>query len=211
MFKKIVLGTLAVLVVAVAVFVTVVAMRPSEFRVERTARISAPPAAVFAQVDDFHNWQAWSPWKKLDPAAKITYEGPAKGTGAIFKWVGNSEVGEGSMTITESQPDERIQIKLDFVKPFEDTSNVNFRFKPEGDQTVVTWTMEGRSNFLSKAICLFMDMDQMIGGNFEEGLANLKGVVEAPPRALTLYLAGLLCSMLPLGGPLSWPGTFDSL
>ena len=181
MFKKIVLWTIAVLAVAVSGIVAVIALSPSEFRVERTARISAPPSAVFAQVNDFHKWQAWSPWEKLDPAAKTTFEGPSAGTGAVFKWAGNAEVGEGSMTIVESQPHQRIKIRLDFVKPFEDTSNVDFTFQPEGDQTVVTWTMTGRNSFIGKAFCLFMDMDKMIGDKYEEGLANMKAVTESSP------------------------------
>ena len=181
MRKKIliVLGVLAALVV---VFAGVVAMQPSEFRVERTAAIAAPPADVFAQVNDFHHWEAWSPWLNLDPAAKTSYEGPTAGKGAIFKWSGNNDVGEGSMTLTESRPHEWLKIRLDFVRPFEDTSDVEFTFKPEGSQTVVTWSMYGRSNFLGKAICLFMSMDKMIGDKYEEGLANLKTVVETAKK-----------------------------
>jgi uncharacterized protein YndB with AHSA1/START domain len=174
MIKKILIG----LVVIVVVFVVIVALQPSDFRVERTATISAPASDVFAQVNDFHNWEAWSPWAKLDPAAKNSFEGPSAGTGAIFKWSGNGEVGEGTMTITESRPSDLIKLKLDFVKPFEGTNAVEFTFKPEGNQTVVTWSMSGRKNFISKAICLFMSMDKMVGGQFEKGLADMKSVVE---------------------------------
>jgi hypothetical protein len=140
--------------------------------------MSAPPAAIFAQVNDFHNWEAWSPWAKLDPNVKNSIEGPESGPGAIFKWAGNSEVGEGQMTLMESRPSELIRIKLDFIKPFEDTSDTEFTFKPEVDKTVVTWTMTGKKNFISKAVCMFMNMDKMVGGKFEEGLANLKTIVE---------------------------------
>lgn len=169
---------LVVVLAIVVVFVVVVAMQPDDFRIVRSTTIAAPPAAVFAQVNDFQKWEAWSPWAKLDPNVKNTFEGPAAGTGAIFKWSGNSEVGEGKMTLTESRPHELIKIKLDFVKPFEDTSNVEFTFKPDGDKTVITWNMAGRNNFISKTFCLFMNMDKMVGGQFEQGLANIKSVVE---------------------------------
>jgi uncharacterized protein YndB with AHSA1/START domain len=178
MLKKI----LMVLAAIVVMFVAVVAMQPSEFRVARTATISAPAPAVFAQVNDFHNWEAWSPWAKLDPAAKSTFEGPPAGTGAIFRWAGNKEVGEGSMTITESRPNELIRFHLEFLKPMAGTSTAEFTFKPEGDQTVVTWSMTGKNNFIAKAICLFMNMDTMVGGKFEEGLAQMKSVVESAPK-----------------------------
>jgi uncharacterized protein YndB with AHSA1/START domain len=174
MLKKILIALAAIVVVLVAV----VAMQPSEFRVTRTATISAPPADVFAQVNDFHHWQAWSPWAKLDPAAKATFEGPQAGPGAIFSWAGNDKVGEGRMTLTESRPSELIRIKLDFMKPMEGTSTTEFTFKPAGDQTAVTWTMTGHRNFVAKAVCLFMDIDKMVGGDFEKGLANLKSVAE---------------------------------
>jgi len=133
-------------------------------------------------VNDFHNWEAWSPWAKLDPAAKATFEGPSTGTGAIFKWVGNKEVGEGSMTITESRPSDLIRIKLEFLRPFEATNSAEFTFKPEGNRTAVTWSMEGKNNFIAKAVCLFMNMDKMVGGQFEQGLAQMKAVVEAAPK-----------------------------
>jgi hypothetical protein len=178
MLKKILIALVAIVVV----FVVVVAMQPSEFRVARTATVFAPAPAVFAQVNDFHNWEEWSPWAKLDPAAKATFEGPSAGTGAIFKWAGNKEVGEGSMTITESRPSDLITIKLEFLKPFSATNTAEFTFKPGGDQTVVTWSMAGRNNFISKAFCLFIDMDKTVGGKFEEGLARIKSVVEAAPR-----------------------------
>ena len=164
--------------VIVLLFLGVVAMQPSEFSVTRSATISAPPAAVFAQVNDFRSWEAWSPWAKKDPDARNSFEGPASGTGAVFKWSGNQEVGEGSMTLTESRPNELIRMRLDFVKPMEDTADVEFHFQPQNDQTVVTWTMSGENNFIGKIFCLFMDMDEMIGGDFEQGLANMKSVVE---------------------------------
>jgi hypothetical protein len=178
MLKKILIALVAIVVV----FVVVVAMQPSEFSVVRTATMSAPAPAVFAQVNDFHNWEAWSPWAKLDPATKNSFEGPSAGIGAIFRWASNKEVGEGSMTITESRPSDLIRIKLEFLKPFAATNSAEFTFKPDGDQTAVTWSMAGKNNFISKAICLFMNMDKMVGGKFEEGLAAMKSFVEAVPR-----------------------------
>ena len=127
----------------VFVFVAIVATRPSEYRVARTATISAPAPAVFAQVNDFHKWEAWNPWAKIDRAMKQAYEGPPAGPGAIYTWAGNDEVGEGRMTLTESRPSELIRIKLEFQKPFRSTSTAEFAFKPEGDRTIVTWSMTG--------------------------------------------------------------------
>jgi len=175
---KIILIAIAVIVV---VFLVVVALQPSEFRVARSTTISGPAPAVFAQVNDFHKWEAWNPWGKIDPAMKQTYEGAPAGIGAIYTWVGNNEVGEGRMTLTESRPSDLIRIKLEFMKPFAATNTAEFTFKPEGNQTAVTWSMSGKNNFMAKAIHLFMNMDKMIGGQFEQGLAEMKSVVEAAP------------------------------
>jgi uncharacterized protein YndB with AHSA1/START domain len=170
---------LVVVAVILLGFLGVVAMRPGEYRVARTVIISAPAPAVFAQVNDFHKWEAWNPWAKLDPAMKQTYEGAPTGTGAIYTWTGNKQVGEGRMTLTESRPNELIRINLEFLKPFAATSTAAFTFTPQGNQTAVTWSMNGKLNFMAKAIHLFMDMDKMIGANFEKGLAHMKSVVEA--------------------------------
>jgi uncharacterized protein YndB with AHSA1/START domain len=175
-----VLVALAVLVVA---GVVVVATRPSEFRVTRTGTISAPPAVVFAQVNDFRKWEAWNPWGKLDPAMKQSYEGAPAGVGAVYTWAGNSQVGEGRMTLTESRPNELIRIKMEFLKPFAATSTAEFTFRPEGNGTAVTWSMEGQNNFMAKTMHLVMNMDRMIGGQFEKGLAAMKSVAEAAPRS----------------------------
>jgi len=163
-------------------FVVVVALRPSEYRVARTATIAAPAPAVFGQVNDFHKWGAWNPWARIDPAMTQAYDGAPAGPGAIYTWAGNKEVGEGRMTLMESRPSELIRIKLEFLRPFAATSTAEFAFKPEGDHTAVTWSMTGDVNFMAKVIHLFMDMDKMIGGNFEKGLADMKSVVEAAPR-----------------------------
>lgn len=170
---------LIVLIALVAVFVIVVATRPADFRVTRTARIAAPPSAVFAQVNDFHNWMAWSPWARLDPAMTQSYEGAPAGPGAAYSWSGNSKVGAGRMTILDSHPSDLIRIKLEFLKPFAATNTAEFTFKPEGGQTVVTWSMTGKNNFMAKAFGLFMNMDKLVGGDFEKGLAQMKSVAEA--------------------------------
>jgi hypothetical protein len=175
MLKRIVLGLAAI----IALFAVYVALQPSAYRVERSAIVVAPAPSVFQEVNDFHAWQAWSPWAKLDPDAKSTFEGPASGEGAVFRWAGNEKVGEGSMTLTESKPDERVAIRLDFVKPWAGTSDTEFTFKPDGPRTVVTWAMSGERSFIEKAVCLVFNGDKMIGGEFEKGLANLKQVAEA--------------------------------
>jgi len=166
------------LVVFVVLFVLLVAMRPAEFRIVRTGTIAAPPEAVFPHVNDFHNWNAWSPWAKIDPTMKQTYAGAPSGTGAIYSWLGNKKVGEGRMTITESRPHDLIRIKLEFLKPFTATNATEFTFTPEGDQTLVTWSMAGKNNFMLKAFGLFMSMDKLVGRDFEKGLARMREVVE---------------------------------
>jgi len=174
MLKKILIG----LAVIVAGFLAVVAMQPAEFHVTRTATISAPLPAVFAQVNDLHNWEAWSPWGKLDLAMRQSYAGTPAGTGAIYTWSGNNKVGEGRMTITESSPSDLIRLKLEFLKPFAATCTSEFIFKPAGNQTAVTWSMAGRNNFIAKAFGLFMNSEKMVGGDFEKGLAQMKSVAE---------------------------------
>ena len=177
MRRKILIGLGAVAVI-LGVFAIVVALQPSAFRIARTATIAAPPQAVFAQINDFDAWGAWSPWAKLDPAAKATFEGPSAGTGAIFRWSGNDKVGKGQMTLTESRPADLVRIKVDFVKPFEGSNTTEFTLKPEGNQTAVTWSMFGENDFIGKAICLFVDMDKMLGGDMKKGLSQMKAVVE---------------------------------
>jgi hypothetical protein len=166
------------LAVVIVVFLIIVAMQPDDFRITRSATLAAPAAVVFDHVNDLHKWNEWSPWAKLDPNAKQTYEGPPAGIGAAFGWAGNKEVGEGRMTITESRPSELILMKLQFIKPFAATHTTEFTFKPEGDRTAVSWSMSGRNTFVSKAMVLVMNCDKMIGGQFESGFANLKSIVE---------------------------------
>jgi len=182
MLLKILVGVAAAVVLVVGALALIVAMRPSEFRIERSTTIAAPAPAVFTQVNDFHNWQAWSPWAKLDPDVKNSYDGAPAGKGAVFAWAGNTKVGEGRMTITESRPSELVRVKLEFLKPFTATNTAEFTFKPEGDRTAVTWSMFGHNNFISRAVFLFMDMDKALGSEFEKGLASMKSAAEASAR-----------------------------
>jgi uncharacterized protein YndB with AHSA1/START domain len=182
MLRRILLGAAAAIVLVVGVLAVIVAMQPSEFRIERSTTIAAPAPAVFAQVNDFHNWPAWSPWAKLDPEAKNSFEGAPAGQGAAFSWAGNSKVGEGRMTITESRPGELVRIKLEFRKPFEATNTAEFTFKPDGARTAVTWSMFGHNNFISRAVFLFVNMDKALGSEFEKGLASMKSAAEASAK-----------------------------
>ncbi len=176
---KIILILIPIVVIA---FIIVIALRPADFSIMRSAAIAATPGVVFAQVNDFHNWEAWSPWAKIDPNAKNTFAGPASGAGAAFSWSGNKQVGAGHMLITESLPYELIKIKLDFIRPFKATNVAVFTFKPEDDQTVVTWTMSGQNNFFAKAFSLFINCDKMVGGDFEKGLAQLNSVAQTATK-----------------------------
>lgn len=178
MFKAI----LFMLAAAIVAFLAYVALQPAEGTISRSATMGAPTANVFAEVNDFHKWQDWSPWAKLDPNATTSFEGAPAGQGAIFNWAGNSEIGEGKMTIIESRPNEAIKIKLDFAKPFAGTSHAHFTFKPEGSGTLVTWTMTGERPFLARVMCTLFNADKMVGGQFEKGLANLKAIVEGPAK-----------------------------
>lgn len=177
-FKKIFIG----LVLIVAVLAVVIALQPAEFRITRSITIAAPPATVFSLINDFHQWNQWSPWEKMDPEMKKTYEGTAAGAGAIYTWSGNDKVGKGNMTLTESKPNDLILIRLEFIEPMEAVSGTEFTLKPEGDGTHVNWTMTGQNNFIGKAFHLFMDVDKMVGSDFEKGLADLKKSAEATAK-----------------------------
>jgi len=176
MLIYILVGFLAIIIL----FLIFVALQPNDFRITRAATVAAPPAIVFEQVNDLHKWNAWSPWARMDPDARNTYEGPVAGVGASFAWAGNKKVGEGRMTITDSQPCERIGIKLEFFKPFVATNRVDFTFKPDGDQTEIVWEMSGKNSFVGKIFTLLMSCDKMIGSQFEQGFSNLKSIVEIP-------------------------------
>jgi hypothetical protein len=164
-------------------FIAYVSLRPDNFRISRAALVDAPPQAVYPQINDFHNWESWSPWAKLDPNAANAFDGSPLGAGAIFSWSGNKKVGAGKMKIVESSQNERIRIKIAFEKPMKAVNDVQFDLRPVGDQTEVTWTMSGKNDFIGKAFNVFVNCDKMVGGQFEQGLANLKAIVEAPPRS----------------------------
>ena len=181
MRKILIVGFLAFDFVLFAI-VAAILLQPNEFRVERSIVVDAPPSEVFAQVNDFHNWNAWSPWGKLDPSMTQTYEGATEGEGAIYLWSGNDDVGEGRMTILESKPDNLVKIELEFIKPWEATNTAEFTFEPEAGQTQVTWAMYGENGFMAKAFQMFMDMDSMVGPDFEKGLADMKAIVEKTPE-----------------------------
>ena len=169
----------AVVAVVLVILVILVAVRPNELRVSRSATIAAPPVAVFPHVNDLRRWHAWSPWAKRDPIMKVTYSGLDAGTGAHYAWEGDKNVGQGSMTIMESRPNELILLRLEFLKPFKAKNTTEFRFEPVDGQTRVVWTMWGKNNFIAKAMGLVMNMDKMIGNDFEKGLTDLKTIVEA--------------------------------
>ena len=176
MLKSILIG----LAVVIVIFVIVVASRPADFRIARSATFAASAPAVFEQVNNLHKFNDWSPWAKIDPNAKATFDGPPAGVGSSFAWAGNSEVGEGRMTIMESKPGELVRMKLEFIKPFAATNTAEFTLKPEGNGTNLTWSMTGQNGFMAKAFSMFVDCDKMVGSQFEKGLASLKAIVEKP-------------------------------
>ncbi len=182
MIKKIIVAIVVIFAIFVAGLYIAASMQATDFKITRSAVFSAPPEKVFDQINDFHKWDAWSPWAKLDPNMKVTHSGAASGVGASYAWAGNGDVGEGKMTITQSHPSEHIAIDLDFIAPFAAKNVTEFTFKPEGDKTSVTWSMAGKKNFVMKLFCLFFDMDKAVGADFEKGLAQLKPVVEAGPK-----------------------------
>lgn len=174
MLKKVFLA----LAVALVGFGAVVASRPSTFRVERSITIAAPVELPFGIVNDFHQWRFWSPWEALDPKMKKTFDGPFAGPGAIYAWSGNDEVGEGKMTILESKPYESIRIQLDFIKPWPASSFTTVTYEPVPEGIKMTWAMEGQNDFMGKAFSMFVDMDGMLGKDFEKGLATIKSLTE---------------------------------
>jgi ribosome-associated toxin RatA of RatAB toxin-antitoxin module len=179
MFKKILLGLAAVVVI----FVLVVATRPNTFSLSRSIVINAPASAAFAVVNDLHRWDEWSPWSKRDPQMKKEFSGAASGVGASYAWDGNKEVGKGHQTIVESKPNESVKIDLVFEAPFAGQNTVVFSFVPEGQGTKATWSMSGPSNFISKFFVMTGMMDKMVGKDFDEGLASLKALAEKPAPA----------------------------
>lgn len=177
MLKKIALGVGLVVAAVVVGVLALVSRQPDSFHVDRTKMISAPPEVVFAQVNDLRAWSSWSPWEKLDPDQSKTFSGPDTGTGSSLEWSGNDQVGRGRMTIVESVPPERVEIKLEFIEPFESESATAFDLEPVGDhQTRVTWSMDGDVDLMMKVFGLFMSFEDAIGADYEKGLSNLNRV-----------------------------------
>jgi hypothetical protein len=174
-----IIGIVVVVLALLVAAIIFIATRPESLHIERSAQISAPPAAVFSISNDLRQWNRWSPYDKRDPNMKKSFEGPTAGPGAVYTWNGNNEVGEGRMTIVDSRPGELVSMKLEFSRPFKATNEVNFKLVSRESGTRVSWIMDGKKNFISKGMSLFMDMDKMVGKDFEQGLTNLNTVAQA--------------------------------
>ena len=173
------LKTLAIVILLAILGILAFALtRPDTFSVQRTTTIRAPADKVFALINDFHRWGEWSPWEKLDPEMKRTFSGAPAGVGTVYEWTGNSKVGAGRMEILKTAPASKLDIKLDFIKPFEGHNIAEFTLTPKGDETEVLWVMHGPAPFVSKLMGVFVSMDSMIGKDFEAGLANMKAAAE---------------------------------
>lgn len=177
MFKRILLAVVAIIVIAVGAVLILASRQPDEFRIERSVTVNAPAEKIAPHISDFHQWGAWSPWEHLDPDMQRSFTGATAGKGSIYEWSGNSDVGQGRMELLDIVPD-KISIKLDFYKPMEASNTAEFTLQPNGDATDVTWAMYGPMPFISKVMCVFFDMDKMVGPDFERGLAGLKQVSE---------------------------------
>jgi hypothetical protein len=171
-----------VVVVSIGALLVYAAARPDALHVQRTATIKAAPEQIFPLINDFHRWTAWSPYEQVDPSMSRAYSGARSGKGAVYEWNGNSNVGQGRMEITDASHPSRVTIKLDFIKPLEGHDVAQFALVSQGDATQVTWTMEGPTPYVGKLIGIFVDMDKMIGSQFETGLANLKTIAERGAR-----------------------------
>jgi hypothetical protein len=164
---------IAIIAIAIAALLAMAGMRPDHFRIERSTRVPAPAGKAFALINDFHHWPQWSPWENKDPSMKKTLSGTAAGTGAIYEWEGNNQVGQGRMEITDSTPDSRVLIKLDFYKPFEAHNTTEFTIAADGEGSRVTWAMYGPQPFMARLMGIFFSMEKMVGPDFEAGLAKL--------------------------------------
>ena len=169
---------LAVVVLALAAVLVIAAFKPDTFQVQRRALIKAPPEKIYPLLSDFQRWGAWSPWEKKDPGMKRSFGGPKEGKGASYAWDGDKNVGQGRMEIVEATPPSKVALKLDFVKPFEAHNTVRFDLVPKGELTEVVWDMQGPVPYLGKIVHVFVNMDRMVGADFESGLANLKSIAE---------------------------------
>ncbi len=184
--KKTLVAIVAALAVIILALLGFAATKPDTFRLERSASIKAAPEVIFSHLHDFRSWRNWSPWEELDPALQRTYSGAALGVGAVYEWKGNSEVGAGRMEIVEAVPSSRLNLKLDFIAPFEAHNTTEFTLTPAGEATKITWAMTGPNPYLSKLFSLFFDMDKVVGKDFETGLDKLKSVAEAGKQDLVL-------------------------
>lgn len=178
MLKTVLLSLAAVIVIGIAVVLALAAMKPDMFSLQRSLTINAPPERIFPLVNDLRRHGEWSPWEKKDPAMARSFSGAESGVGAAYEWKSDKEVGHGRMKITETTPPTKVVLDLDFTKPFEAHNVVTFTLEPRGTATNVTWAMTGATPFVAKIFHVFMNMDRMVGGEFETGLANLKAQAE---------------------------------
>jgi uncharacterized protein YndB with AHSA1/START domain len=168
----------SIIAVAIAIILILAAMKPDVFRIQRSITIAAQAEKIFPQLNDFQRWPTWSPYEHKDPNMKRSFSGPASGPGAIYAWDGDKNVGQGRIEITEMAPNQRLAFNLVMLKPFEAQNKGEFTLAPQGNATVVTWTMHGPTPYLAKIMHVFFNMDRMVGGDFEAALANLKAVAE---------------------------------
>jgi len=178
MVKTIAVVVVLLLVVVVGAVLAYAATKPDVFHVQRSASMKAPADRIFPLINDFRNWSGWSPYEHKDPAMRRTYSGASAGTGAIYEWEGDKNVGSGRIEIADTAPPNRVAIKLDMIKPFEAHNRVEFTLQPQGDTTHVTWAMNGHTPYLAKVMHVFLDVDRMVGQDFEAGLAKLKALAE---------------------------------
>ena len=171
------IGALAA--VAIAGILILAAMKPDIFVVQRSTLINAPAEKVFLLINDYKNWGSWSPYEKIDPAMKRSFSGAPSGKGSVYEWTGDKDIGHGRMEITDTAQPSRVTIKLDFFSPFEAHNIAEFTMKPEGSATKVTWVMRGPLPYMAKVMHTVFSMDKMVGGQFAEGLANMKAVAES--------------------------------
>ncbi|WP_342379738.1 SRPBCC family protein [Myxococcus stipitatus] len=174
--------TPGIIVVAIAVLLLAVGRRPDTFRVERSATIQAPAEVVFSLVNDFRRWEQWSPWWKLEPTQQVVLAGSSEGVGAVYEWRGE-RTGSGRMEIVESQPNTYVRIRLDFTEPMRATNTTEYVLTPVPGGVALTWVMSGENTFAGKVLQLFASMDEMMGRDFERGLADIKHLAESPQGA----------------------------
>ena len=162
------------IIIAILVYAST---KPETFHVERSVTIKAPPEKIFPLINDFHAWNDWTPYNK-DPAMKKTYSGSNQGVGAAYAWEGNKQVGRGDITITATTPPNNIEFDLHMIEPFEGRNKAVFTLAANGDSTNVTWSLDDKHNLMLKTMTIFVNLNNVIGNDFEVGLAKLKTLVE---------------------------------